>query len=161
KAIDPAMPSGISESPTLTFAATQAGIILGTAAYMSPEQAKGRGADKRSDLWSFGCVLYEMLSGRRPFVGENVSDTLATVLKGEPDWTALPSDLPPSVRLLVQRCLEKDRRKRIGDASTATFLLDEPGAIATPLADARVERVPVWRRALPIAATVAATGIVT
>ena len=79
---------------------TQLGIILGTAAYMSPEQAKGRPADKRSDVWAFGCVLFEMLTGRRAFEGEDVSDTLATVLKGEPDWTALPSDLPDAIRAL-------------------------------------------------------------
>ena len=80
-------------SPTLTFAATQAGIILGTAAYMSPEQAKGRAVDKRSDIWSFGCVLFEMLTGRRAFEGEDVSDTMAAVLRAEPDWDALPAAL--------------------------------------------------------------------
>ena len=84
--------SDFSNSPTLTFAATQAGVILGTAAYMSPEQAKGRTADKRSDVWAFGCVLYEMLAGRRAFEGEDLSDTLASVIKSEPDWTALPAE---------------------------------------------------------------------
>src|SRR5262245_34355676 len=86
---------GATHSPTLTFAATQAGVILGTAAYMSPEQAKGRAADKRSDVWSFGCVLFEVLAGKRAFEGEDVSDTLAAILRGEPDWSALPTDLPP------------------------------------------------------------------
>ena len=103
KALDP-VAQGFSpadaNSPTLSLAATQAGMILGTAAYMSPEQAKGRGADKRSDVWAFGCVLYEMLTGRRAFEGEDVSDTLAAVLRGEPDWTALPANVPPSIRTL-------------------------------------------------------------
>jgi serine/threonine protein kinase len=92
---------------------------------MSPEQAKGRPADKRSDVWAFGCVLYEMLTGKRAFEGEDVSDTLAAVLRAEPDWNALPASLSPSVALLVHRCLEKDRRRRIGDVSTIQFLLDE------------------------------------
>src|SRR5437764_2373432 len=103
-----------ARSPTITSPAlTRMGVILGTAAYMSPEQAKGRAADKRSDIWAFGCVLYEMLTGRRPFDGEDVSDTLAAVLRGEPDWTPLPRDLPPAIRLLVQHCLAKDRRQRV------------------------------------------------
>ena len=96
---------------------TLAGVILGTAAYMSPEQAKGRVADKRSDVWAFGAVLYEMLTGRRAFEGEDVSDTLANVLKSEPDWTALPADVPPHIRTLIQRCLAKDRRQRVADIS--------------------------------------------
>ena len=100
----------LTQSPTITTPAmTQLGVILGTAAYMSPEQAKGRPADKRSDVWAFGCVLYEMLTGKRAFEGEDVSDTLAAVLRGEPDWTALPADVPLAIRALMQRCLEKDR----------------------------------------------------
>ena len=80
---------------------TGVGVMLGTAAYMSPEQAKGRPADKRSDIWAFGCVLYEMLTGQRAFEGEDVSDTLASVLKSEPDWNALPADVPPHIRMLI------------------------------------------------------------
>jgi len=110
-------------SPTLTLAHTQAGVILGTAAYMSPEQAKGRVADKRSDVWSFGCVLYEMLTGRRAFEGEDVSDTLAAILRGEPDWSALPSDLPPSVATLIKRCVDRDRRSRIPDVAAPTAIV--------------------------------------
>ena len=123
----------LENSPTVTSpdVMTGAGLILGTAAYMSPEQTKGRVADKRSDVWSFGCVLYEMLSGRRPFHGDDVSDTLAAVLKSQPDWNALPSDVPPGVRALVEGCLRKDRRERIGDLSTARFLLDQPVAAPT------------------------------
>jgi serine/threonine protein kinase len=104
-----AMPA-LSQSPTLTTpAATLAGVILGTAAYMSPEQAKGRAADKRSDVWAFGCVLYEMLTGARAFQGDDVSDTLAAVLRGAPEWSALPAEVPPAIHALVERCLAKDR----------------------------------------------------
>jgi eukaryotic-like serine/threonine-protein kinase len=128
KALDPpASSSDRSHSPTLTSPAmTQAGVILGTAAYMSPEQARGRVADAQSDVWSFGCVLYEMLTGRSPFAGDTISDVLAAILRGEPDWRALPADLPSSIALLLKRCLEKDRRRRIADASVATFILSEP-----------------------------------
>jgi serine/threonine-protein kinase len=119
--------SSVSMSPTLTTPAMMTGVgaILGTAAYMSPEQAKGRAADTRSDVWAFGCVLYEMLTGARPFEGEDVADTLAAVLRGTPDWTTLPSSVTPQIRLLLERCLEKDRRKRIADISTVRFLLTE------------------------------------
>ena len=92
---------------------TQMGVIMGTAAYMSPEQAKGREADKRSDVWAFGAVLYEMLTGRRAFDGEDMSDTLASVLKSDPDWARLPPEVPPAVRTLIRRCLTKDRRQRV------------------------------------------------
>jgi len=111
-------------------AATLAGVILGTAAYMSPEQAKGRAADKRSDVWAFGAVLYEMLTGRRAFEREDISDTLASVLKSEPAWSALPADVPPHVRTLVQRCLAKDRRLRVADGLCATVPGRESGALA-------------------------------
>src|ERR1700730_13135219 len=115
----------LSQSPTITTPAMMTGVgaILGTAAYMSPEQAKGREADKRSDIWAFGCVLYEMLTGKRAFEGEDVTDTLAAVLRGEPDWSALPPDLPSAIRALIQRCLEKNRKQRVADISTAHFVL--------------------------------------
>jgi serine/threonine-protein kinase len=122
--------AGLSKSPTMSPAAmTVAGMILGTAAYMSPEQAKGRPADKRSDVWAFGCVLYEMLTGKSPFGGEDISDTLANVLKGEADWNAIPSSVPESIRTLVRKCLERDRRARIADISVASFILDDPGVL--------------------------------
>jgi serine/threonine-protein kinase len=124
---------GAANSPTITTPAmTQAGFILGTAAYMSPEQAKGRILDKRSDVWAFGCVLYEMLTGTRAFGGEDVTDTIAAVVRGEPDWTKLPADTPSHVRLLLKRCLEKDRKARIADVSVARFLIDEKLGTAEP-----------------------------
>ena len=123
-------------SPTLTFAATQAGVILGTAAYMSPEQAKGRAADKRTDVWAFGCVLFEMLTGTRAFAGEDVTDIIAAVVRGEPDWTALPPDVPDQIRLLLKRCLEKDRRARVSDIGVAKFLMTETIAPAPGPAEA-------------------------
>ena len=136
-------------SPTvMSPAVTAMGIILGTAAYMSPEQAKGKPADKRSDVWAFGCVLYEMLAGRRAFEGEDISDTLAAVLRGEPDWTALPADVSSGIRLLLKRCLEKDRKKRIADMSAARFVLEEPAFVASaggPSITATPTRT--WKRA--------------
>jgi len=142
--------SSVNQSPTITTPAmTMAGVILGTAAYMSPEQAKGRAADKRSDVWAFGAVLYEMLTGRRAFDGEDVSDTLASVLKNEPDWNALPAELPPPVRTLVQRCLAKDRQVRVSDMSTALFVMNESANLghAAPVVaqSAMGLRRPSWR----------------
>ncbi len=114
-----------SQSPTLTSPAamTVMGVILGTAAYMSPEQARGRAVDKRTDVWAFGAVLFEMLTGARAFDGEDVTEMMAAVVKSTPDWTALPAEVPPHVVTLIQRCLEKDRNARIGDIAVARFLL--------------------------------------
>jgi len=123
-----------SNSPTLTARATQLGMIIGTAAYMAPEQARGKAVDRRADIWAFGCVLFEMLAGRRPFAGEEISDVLASVIKDEPAWDALPADLPPPVRRLLRRCLEKDPRRRlsaIGDARLELEERPEPTAAAS------------------------------
>jgi serine/threonine-protein kinase len=109
-------------------------MILGTAAYMSPEQAKGRVVDKRSDVWAFGCVLYEMLTGTRAFGGEDVTDTIAAVVRAEPDWSKLPADTPSRIGLLLRRCLEKDRKARIADISVARFLIEEKIGGAEPIA---------------------------
>ena len=137
KAMEPSggMSASVSTSPTLTTPAmTQAGMILGTAAYMSPEQARGTTVDKRADIWAFGVVLWEMLTGKRLFEGATVSDTLASVLKTEPDWTALAPTTDPAIRRLLRRCLEKDRRRRLSDAADARLEIDE--ALTTPSADA-------------------------
>jgi Tol biopolymer transport system component len=113
-----------SDSPTLT-AATQAGMILGTAAYMSPEQARGEAVDKRADVWAFGCVLFEMLAGRTTFKENTVSDTLASVLKVEPEWSLLPEDTPHNVRLLLLRCIRKDLQQRLHDIADARIEIEE------------------------------------
>jgi serine/threonine-protein kinase len=128
-------PGSGSQSPTLTSPAmTAMGVILGTAAYMSPEQARGRAVDKRTDVWAFGAVLYEMLTGKRAFDGEDIAEMMASVVKSTPDWTALPVDTPTHVVTLIQRCLEKDRQARIGDIAVAKFLLANPTtASSSPL----------------------------
>jgi serine/threonine-protein kinase len=115
----------IQNSPTISRMATQAGIILGTAAYMSPEQAKGKTVDRRTDIWAFGCVFYEMLTSKRAFGGETVTDTLAAVIRGEPDGTLLPATTPQAVRNLLQRCLKKDPKQRLQSIGEARITLDE------------------------------------
>ena len=109
---------------------TQMGMILGTAAYMSPEQAKGRQADKRSDIWAFGGVLYEMLSGQRAFKGDDIPDTLAAVLRQDIDWTALPASTPAPVRRLMARCLDRDVKRRLRDIGEARIVLEDPATSA-------------------------------
>ncbi len=129
---------GVSQSPTITTPAmTRAGVILGTAAYMSPEQAKGRAVDKRSDLWAFGAVLFEMLAGQRAFAGDDVSDTLANVLKTEPDWERLPASVPPRVRQVIRACLQKNAKQRIGDGQDVRLALDGAFETAVPLTDGK------------------------
>lgn len=126
KALDPAVGSAIvSNSPTLSIHATQHGLILGTAAYMAPEQARGRPVDRRADIWAFGVVLFEMLTGQRAFEGDDVSITLAAVLKDDVDWKALPADLPTPLRRLLRRCLEKDPRRRLSSIGDARLELDD------------------------------------
>ena len=135
KALEPtsALSANASISPTITTPAmTQAGMILGTAAYMSPEQARGKMVDKRADLWAFGVVLYEMLTGRRPFDGEDMTEVLGAVVRLEPPWEVLPADVPPPVRTLLQSCLVKDPRQRVADISIALFVLDKVASLAAP-----------------------------
>jgi len=139
----------ISTSPTISRMATQQGVLLGTAAYMSPEQAKAKPVDRRADIWAFGCVLYEMLTGEVAFSGESVTDTLAAVIRAEPDWSLLSASTPMRVRVLLQRCLQKDPRQRLRDIGDARISLDEVLSGAPDLAPVgRVEApgVPLWRR---------------
>src|SRR5688572_4740130 len=145
-------------SPTLTAQATAAGIILGTAAYMSPEQARGRDADKRADVWAFGVVLFEMLSGSRLFTGETISDTLAAVLRQDLPWSALPPDLPAEIRRLLRRTLERDRRNRLHDIADARIVLEEVarGGGRDVVATAAAGPAPDSRRRLMAAAGVVA-----
>ncbi|HMG17808.1 MAG TPA: protein kinase, partial [Gemmatimonadales bacterium] len=162
KAIEPvgAISPGVTQSPTITTPAmTQAGLILGTAPYMSPEQAKGQPADKRSDVWAFGCVLYEMLTAKRAFDGEDVSDTLAAVLRSEPAWGALPDDLPPAIVELIQRSLAKDRRRRIADVAVALFVLTGPSHASRVARTERANAVTRHPIAAIAAALVATVGI--
>jgi serine/threonine protein kinase len=144
------MESDPSESPTLSLA-TAAGAILGTAAYMSPEQARGKRVDKRTDIWAFGCCLYETLTGKRPFLGETVSDTLVELLKREPDWDALPEDTPPAIRSLLHRCLEKDQRSRLRDIGEARVVIGD-GSVwaAADQADVVVPRPAGWGAKFPL-----------
>jgi len=135
-------------SPTLTVAATRAGVILGTAAYMSPEQARGRRLDKRTDIWSFGCVLYELLTGRQAFGGDNITDVIAAIVTKEPDWTRLPAT-PAAVHRLLRRCLQKDPKDRLRDIADARFelqqsVLEPPAAAPVPAVVAAPSRGPRW-----------------
>jgi Tol biopolymer transport system component len=165
KALEPtsAKASDAITSPTITSRMTDVGVLLGTAAYMSPEQTKGRAADKRSDVWAFGCVLYEMLTGQRCFDGEDIADTLASVLTKEPDWGALPAATPPSIGTLLRRCLDKDHRTRVADMSTASFAIDEAKALGTvafrslPLIKER--SIAFWQRLAIYSAPALITGL--
>jgi len=157
-------------SPTLAVHATQMGLIIGTAAYMAPEQARGKAVDKRADIWAFGVVLYEMLTGRRAFTGDDVSVTLASVLKDDVAWAALPADLPASLRRLLRRCLEKDPKRRLSAIGDARLELDEPDAPVSPSASPATASMPArprWHRLawalstlVALAALVAAAYIV-
>jgi serine/threonine protein kinase len=160
----------VSQSPTITKPAmmTGVGVILGTAAYMSPEQAKGKPVDKRTDIWAFGAVLFEMLTGKRAFDGEGVGDTLAAVLRAEPDWKALPAEAGFPVRTLLRGCLEKDPRQRIAHISAALFVLRhqaigaaiEGPATAGPSVRGDVRRVVLFTTAaLILGAAVAGMGV--
>jgi eukaryotic-like serine/threonine-protein kinase len=152
--------SSVSQSPTITTPAmTQAGILLGTAAYMSPEQARGKPADKRADIWAFGCVLYEMLTGQRAFDGQGVSETLARVIEREPDWAKLPATLSPALRTYIRRCLQKDPRQRVQAVGDVRLALEGAFETAVPQTAAPAG-VAQWRRValVGVAAVVALVG---
>jgi serine/threonine-protein kinase len=153
----------LSQSPTLAHTGTAAGIILGTAAYMSPEQARGKAVDRRADIWAFGALLYEMLSGRRLFEGETVSDTLAAVLKTDPDWSALPAGTPEAGRKLLRRCLERDPKQRLRDIGEARIALGDAPSLSVAHAVPATPGAATWRSpavwaALALVAAVSAVG---
>jgi Tol biopolymer transport system component len=167
KAFEPAPSTAgnVTMSPTLSIHATQAGIILGTAGYMSPEQARGKPVDRRSDIWAFGCVFYEMLSGRQAFAGDTITDVIAAVVTRQPEWSDLPSTMPPRIRALIARCLQKDPSKRLPHIGVARLEIDDPDAdplaVATTDATGRGSRarttVP-WALAVVGLATAGALG---
>ena len=148
-------------SPTFTQHATQMGMIVGTAAYMAPEQARGKAVDKRADIWAFGVILFEMLSGKRLFEGDTISDILAAVLRADIDWRALPASVPSEVRRLLVRCLDREPKNRLHDIADARIVIDETlrGGSTIVEAPAQIRRAPRWLTALPWA--VAALAIVT
>ncbi|MGH9862509.1 MAG: protein kinase domain-containing protein [Candidatus Acidiferrales bacterium] len=141
----------ISKTPTLTSPATRIGVLLGTAAYMSPEQARGKIVDKRADIWAFGCVLFEMLTGKQLFGGDTITDTLAAVVRAEPDWTTLPVSTPPKVQQLLRRCLQKDPRQRLRDIGEARIAVEEvlAGKAEAPEAAPVVVAARGWPERLP------------
>jgi eukaryotic-like serine/threonine-protein kinase len=147
----------LSQSPTLSLAATNAGVILGTAAYMSPEQAKGASVDPRSDIFSFGCLFYEMLTGRQPFQGDSLAEVLADVLAREPDLAALPARLHPRIPELLRRCLEKNPKKRWHAAADLRVeietILEDPRGLRV-LEQSGAGKRPLWKRAIPVVAAV-------
>ena len=149
---------GATHSPTLSLAFTGVGMILGTAAYMSPEQARGKTVDKRADIWAFGCVLFEMLTGRRAFDGADATEMIAAVVRAEPEWSALPSATPPKLIAILKRCLQKDPRVRARDIGDLRFELDEVSRAPAPGdTSTAIPRAPLWRRAIPYAAVVLVT----
>jgi len=160
KALDPVPGSDVSASPTLSFAATQIGVVLGTAAYMAPEQARGKPTDKRADIWAFGCVLYEMLTGKRAFDGEDVTLLVANIVKAEPAWAPLPDETPAGVRVVLQRCLQKDPKQRLRDIGDVRLALE--GAFESTDAALRLPAPPravaLWRRPASVGAAALLAG---
>ena len=149
--------SDAAASATVTAVDTRAGLILGTAAYMAPEQAKGKPADRRADIWALGCVLFEMLTGQRAFAGETLSDVLVRIIEHEPDWQALPVRTPPAIRRLLHRCFEKDPRRRLDSAAVARIEIDEAAREPTPVVEAAgARRGSLWR---PIAWAATGAGV--
>jgi serine/threonine protein kinase/Tol biopolymer transport system component len=155
---EPTERSAFAESPTLSHRATAAGVVLGTAAYMAPEQARGKAVDKRADVWAFGVVLLEMLTGRAAFTGETVTDILAAVVKSEPDMTALPGETPAAVRTLLRRCLDKDPKRRLRDIGEARVVLEAPAT--TPTAEPEPPRRRPWWRWLALAGGLVALAVI-
>jgi serine/threonine protein kinase/Tol biopolymer transport system component len=166
KALEPmTTPADPMESPTITSpAATKMGMILGTAAYMSPEQARGHAVDRGADIWAFGCVLFEMLTGARAFPGTDTTETIAAILRAEPEWSRLPAETPEGIHRVLRRCLEKNRKRRLADIRDARLEIEDAHTHSPPLNSAapnrsrRVERL-AWTAALAIVALAAATAM--
>ena len=163
KAMDPPGSSSMDamHSPTLSVHATTQGVILGTAAYMAPEQARGKAVDRRADVWAFGAVLYEMLTGTRAFAGDDITILLASVLKDEVRWDALPADVPAQIRRLLRRCLEKDPKRRLSAIGDARLELDDAGSGVDEAAAASAPaplKPAAWRRAMPAVIAALAVG---
>jgi eukaryotic-like serine/threonine-protein kinase len=158
---DGGMKPPLQDSPTISAMATRAGAILGTASYMSPEQARGKPVDKRTDIWSFGCVLYEALTGRQAFAAETVSDTIAAILGPDPEWQALPAETPANIRVLLRRCLQKDVTRRLRDIGDARIEIEEAldPSRAIPGTGAVLVEPRSARRVVPLLALVAAVAI--
>jgi eukaryotic-like serine/threonine-protein kinase len=154
--------TNLSASPTITHMATSAGVILGTAAYMSPEQARGRAVDRRTDIWAFGCLLFECIAGKQAFEGETVTDLIARILERDPDWSALPAGVPERVRELLARCLRKDKKDRLRDIGDARLELQEAltRGTRTERAETPAAALP-RRRRLPMVMAILGTVVVT
>src|SRR6185503_2162071 len=152
--------SELTHSPTM-LGPTRDGVLLGTAPYMSPEQTRGKAVDRRTDVWAFGCVLYELLTGRRAFGGETPSDAIAAILEREPDWTKLPPSTPPAIRRLLRRCLEKDPKRRLRDIGDARLELDDDSAPVLLTQTSSSSRSSVWKTAAAVAAAIVVSAAAT
>ena len=161
KALDTTPQGDPSQSPTLTAAATQMGVIMGTAAYMSPEQARGKTIDRRADIWSFGVVLYEMLTGKRVFEGDDVSLTLADVMRAEPAWERLPEGLSPALDTYLKRCLQKDPRQRVRDIGDVRLALEGgfETTVSAPSEPSALPQLAIWQRPVPAALAVCGVSV--
>src|SRR5262245_13410852 len=146
----PSSSEELSSFPTQVADETRPGVVLGTLEFMSPEQARGKPVDKRTDIWAFGCILFEMLSGTRPFAGETPSDVIAAVLTAEPEWRALPSDTPPRIRELLTRCLQKDPSRRLRDMGDARIEIDHEREKGKPAGPAAAPPLRRRRKTLPV-----------
>jgi serine/threonine protein kinase len=141
------VPSNLSESPTLLTEATRSDVLLGTPSYMSPEQVRGKPTDERSDVWAFGCVLYELLTGKQAFSGDSVAETMGAITKADPAWSALPPETSPNIQRLLRRCLQKDPARRLHHIADARIEIEE--ALSDPIVEGAVPPVNVVNRRSP------------
>jgi serine/threonine protein kinase/DNA-binding beta-propeller fold protein YncE len=158
KAMEESSDIDLENSPTISEAATRAGVILGTAAYMSPEQARGKPVDRRADVWAFGCVMYELLTGKRAFTGDTITDLTVAIMTREPDWSRLPAATPPRVRELLQRCLQKDPQRRLKYLGDTLWEMEQPAPVAEALPIRVKARRTLWPWFVAAAAAIAFTA---